>query len=151
MSEETRSVVVRLPAETVWDFLSGYDNVLSLGWDEYSARRLRPTRKCEVRYKAASVWEGIRTSYVACLEDAERPRTLTWSTKDAGTRSWVRFDLTPRGSAATEVNATLHWEAGRVLQALEPAAWGLLRPALYRTVESLGRLHEYVSPAASRY
>lgn len=148
MTEETSSVVVRLPAETVWDFLVEYDNVLSLGWDEATARRIRPNRTCDVRYKASSVWEGIRTNYVACLEAAERPKTLTWSTRNAGTRSRVRFDFEPLGQSATRVVVSINWEAGRAMRALEPTAWTLLRPALYRTTASLGRLHERLAREA---
>lgn len=150
MREESLSTVSRLPADELWDYLADYDRVVRLGWKDASAERLgdgSPT--CEVRYKAHTTWEGIRNTYTACLEAAERARTLTWSTRSGGSKSWVRFDLRPVDSASTEVTVTLHLKQGPAFRALEPFAWGLLRPAFVKTVDRIEHLHEELDVAVA--
>lgn len=142
MFEETKATLVRLPAEVLWDYLSDYDHVVRLGWETASAEPLRRTVRCYARFKVTVDWEGIDTTYTACLEESDRPRLLTWSTREAMATSWVRFVLEPQDSASTLVNVTLHFETAMLVSATEPAAWDLLRPSLLRTLVSLERLHE---------
>lgn len=147
MREETLSAVVGLPVDAVWDYLADYDHVVRLGWDEVHTRPMRPSLRCRARYRVSVMWQGIRNDYVACLEQAERPRTLTWSTRDAGAKNWVRFDLTPVQGAQTRVDVTLHFKAAMTFGSLETTAWELLRPALVRTAWALEHLCETAVPA----
>lgn len=139
MHEESKSVVVALPAEALWDYLSDYDNVVRLGWEEASARRIRASLTCKVRYRVMTVWQGVRNIYTACLEQPNRPRTLTWSTREGLAKSWVRFDLEPLDATSTRVEATLHFEMGAARSA-EPLAWELLRPSFVMTLSRLEEL-----------
>lgn len=145
MRQESQSTVTRVSADVLWDYLADYDRVVRLGWPEASARRLEPSRTCAVRYKVVSVWEGVRSTYVACLESPERPRTLIWTTKNAGARSSLRFDLQPLDAASTHVTITLSVRYGAALRALEPFAWGLLRPAFLRTLGAIEALPRTLS------
>lgn len=52
----------------------------------------------------------------------------------------MRFEPRPLGPFETEVTVTLHLKHGAALRTLEPFAWGLMRPALVRTVAALERL-----------
>lgn len=150
MHEETRSVVVAVPAEALWDYLSDYDRVVRLGWEEASARPIRASFRCRTRYAVTTRWEGILRKYVACLQDAEPPRTLTWSTRDGLSKSWVRFDLRPSGPAHTEVDVTLHFNAGFVARGFEEVSWELLLPALTKTLSGLRRLGNGEPATATR-
>lgn len=144
MREESRSVTVNLPVEVVWDYLSDYDRVVRLGWKDAGAKPLDDSRRCQARYKAHTTWEGLRNTYTACLETAKRPETLTWSTERSGSRSWVRFDLVAQDAKTTRLTATLHHNQGRAFRALEPFAWGLLRPAFLQTLSRLEHLDQEV-------
>jgi hypothetical protein len=148
--EETRSTEVQLSASEVWDYLADYDRVVRLGWEEGNARPLRATRRCAARYDVEVVWEGIRSTYKACLENADRPRTLTWSTRDGASKSWVRFDLEPLGAECTSVAVTLHYQPTIATRALEAFAWDTLQPALLQTVLRLQTLHEDLALAEGR-
>lgn len=148
MREETRSAVVRLPVETVWDCLADYDLVVRLGWDDVSTRRLRPSFRCRARYRVSVLWEGIRHDYLACLERAERPTSLTWSTHSGGAKNWVTFALTPIDESSTRVDVTLHFKAVMSFGSLESTAWELLQPAFIKTMRGLERLHETVGQDA---
>jgi hypothetical protein len=145
MREETATSFVQLPADEIWEYLADYDNVVRLGWEEASAEPIRPTRRCSVRYKVSALWEGIPQRYVACLERAEQPRLIVWSTRAAAVCNWVRFELEPLQPSATRVSITLHFESRLGERAFEHVAWELLTPALARTAAGLERLHERLS------
>lgn len=149
MYEETKTALVRLPAEAVWDYLADYDRVVRLGWEVASAQRLRNTVRCYARYKATVDWEGIPTTYIACLEERNRPRSLTWSTREGMSKSWVRFDLEQQDSTTTQVAVTLHFETAMLVRMTEHVAWDLLRPSLLRTMSRLEHMHEEVAPVSA--
>lgn len=144
MREQSESVLVRLPAGDIWDFLADYDNVLRLGWEEGYATRMRPSRRCTERYRAMAVWQGLKTHYIACLEAAERPRLLVWSTREGLAKSWARFVLEPLAEDSTRVEVTLHFEMAAVRSA-EPLAWDLLLPSFDRTISHLEHLHQWLA------
>lgn len=147
MREETRAALVLLPAGALWDYLADYDRVVRLGWADASARRIRPTRRCPTRYRATTTWEGIRKDYTACLGQATRPETLTWSTRDGAARSWVRFDLARVDAASTRVSVTLHFEVVWSIRTHEALAWDLLKPAFVATIAGLESMRS-VAPGA---
>lgn len=140
MREETQSVTVALSAEALWDYLSDYDRVVRLGWAEASASPIRRSLRCRTRYAVTTRWEGILRKYVACLQDAVPPKTLTWSTRDGLSKNWVRFDLRPSDPSHTDVDVTLHFAAGLSVGGFEDVSWELLRPALLLTLSNLQRL-----------
>lgn len=147
MREESLSTTVHLPAQDLWDYLADYDNVVRLGWDDASAQLIESPNSTERLYKAQTTWEGLKSTYTAVMDHSERPRTLTWSTKRGGTDSWVRFDLEPLDTSVTQVTVTLNLQHGSALRMLEPFAWGLLRPALVRTLSSLEHLELDAAPS----
>jgi carbon monoxide dehydrogenase subunit G len=138
--EETKVSVVHLPAEDVWDYLSDYNRVVRLGWDDASAERIKPTLDRKVRYRVKLTWVGFKVSHVVWLQEAERPTRVTWATREGGSSSWVRFDLRALDEATTEVRVTLHLEAKPFAIPSETMAWELLRPSFIRTVSRVEQL-----------
>jgi hypothetical protein len=140
MRERTQTCTAVGSAPELWDYLASYDRVIRLSSKTASARLESGSAESgDARYRVSVFWEGLQTKYVACLSDAERPRTLTWKTKSGQGQSWIRFDLKPVDEFTTAVTVTLHHEPNASSKALEPFLWGQLRPMFERT---LRKLHE---------
>ena len=141
MRQDTRSSAVGVPAQTLWDYLAEYEHVLQLATAGGKAVLLAgPPRRRGAKYRAWLSWEGIESTYISALADADPPRTLTWSTQAHGTRTSLRLDLEPLGDSSTRVTATLTHSMSRVLRPLEPFGWAMLSKMLDRGLVELNTL-----------
>lgn len=141
MRQVTNITTVQVPAEELWDYLAHYESSVRIATDTARATLKSGTPGIVgATYEASLEWEGIGSSWVAHLKQADRPNSLTWESCSHGGECWMRFELTPIDPDSTSLAVTLAWGANKPNAPLEPFAWGLITPMLKRAMRKLHEL-----------
>lgn len=141
MRQVTNTCTVHASRETLWRFLADYERSADLGTSTARATFVSGTPGVVgCAYRGSLEWEGIRSTWLVHLKDADPRRTLTWESRSHGGVCWMRYDLEPIDDATTHLTVTLAYGSSSPNSPLEPFAWGIITPMLRRAMRKLHEL-----------